>query len=61
MPIHYLKEWEDIINSIPNNTLQYNLKRNSCIFILENAFENIGLLIGPLPFEELIWVSGDLL
>ena len=40
-PSHYLNHYWNIVNSNLRNTLQWNLKRNSYIFIQENACENI--------------------
>ena len=40
-PTHYLNQCWNIVNSNIRNKLQCNLKRNSCIFIRENAFENV--------------------
>ena len=33
---HYLNQW-----SAPRNKLHFNFNRNSCIFMLENPFENV--------------------
>ena len=38
---HYLNQCWNIVNSDIRNRLQWNLKRNSYIFIQENAFENV--------------------
>ena len=38
---HYLNHCWNITNSNLRNKLQWNLKRNSCIFLNENAFENV--------------------
>ena len=38
---HYLNQCWNIVNSNLTNKLQWNLKRNSCIFIHENGFENV--------------------
>ena len=40
-PSHYLNQYWNIVNSNLWNKLQWNLKRNSCIFIQENAFESV--------------------
>ena len=40
-PIHYLNQSWNIVNSNLRNKLQWNLWRNSFIFILENTFENV--------------------
>ena len=40
MPSHYLNHCWNIVNSMLRNRLQWNFKRNSYIFIHENAFEN---------------------
>ena len=41
MPSHYWNQCWNIVNLNLRNKLQWNLKRNSCIFIQENAFENV--------------------
>ena len=41
MWIHYLNQCWNIVNSNLRNKLQWNLNRNSYIFIQENAFENV--------------------
>ena len=41
VPSHYLNQCWIIVNWKLMNKLQWNLKRNSYIFIQENAFENI--------------------
>ena len=38
---HYLNQCWNVVNSNLRNKLQWNLKRNSCIFIQENAFQNV--------------------
>ena len=40
-PSHYLNQCWNIVNFNIRNTFQWNLKRNSCIFIQEKAFENV--------------------
>ena len=40
-PSHYLNQWWDIVNWNLRNKFQWNLERNSYIFIQENAFENV--------------------
>ena len=40
-PRHYLNQCWNIVNWTLRNKLQWNLNRNSYIFIHENAFENI--------------------
>ena len=40
-PSHYLNQCWNIVNPNLKNKLQWNLKRNSYIFIQENAFENL--------------------
>ena len=40
-PSHYLNQCWNIVNWNLTNKLQLNLKRNSYIFIQENAFENV--------------------
>ena len=40
MPSHYLNQCCNIFNSHLGNKLQWNLKRNSYIFIQEQAFDN---------------------
>ena len=40
-PSHYRNQWWNIINWNLRNKLQWNLKRNSYIFIQDNAFENV--------------------
>ena len=40
MPSHYLNQCWNIVNLTLGNKLQWNLNRNSFIFIQENAFEN---------------------
>ena len=40
-PSHYLNQCWNIVKSNLRNKLQWNLKRNSYIFIQENAFENV--------------------
>ena len=41
MPSHYLNQCWNIVNSNPRNKFQWNPRRNSFIFILENVFENV--------------------
>ena len=41
MPSHYLNEWWFIINWTLENKFQWNLNKNTTIFILENEFENV--------------------
>ena len=41
MPSHYLNQCWDIVNWTLRNMLQWNLNRNSNMFIEEYAFENI--------------------
>ena len=38
---HYLNQWCNIVNWTLGNKLQWNLNRNSNIFIEENTFENV--------------------
>ena len=38
---HYLNRWWNIVNWTLRNKVQWNRKQNSCIFIQENAFENV--------------------
>ena len=40
-PSHYLNQWWNIVNWTLGNMLQWNVNRNSYIFIRENAFENV--------------------
>ena len=40
-PSNYLKQCWNIVNSTPRNKLQWNINRNRCIFIHENAFKNV--------------------
>ena len=40
-PSHYLNRWWNIVNWTLRNKVQWNRKQNSCIFIQENAFENV--------------------
>ena len=40
-PSHYLNQWWNIVNWTLRNKLQWNLNRNSNIFIQENASENV--------------------
>ena len=40
-PSHYLNQCWNVVNWTIRNKLQWNLKRNSYIFIQENAFENV--------------------
>ena len=40
-PSHYLNQCWNIVNWTIGNKPQWNLKRNSYIFIEENAFENV--------------------
>ena len=40
-PSHYMNQCWNIVISNLRNKLQWNLKRNSYIFIQENAFENV--------------------
>ena len=40
-PSHYLKQCWNIVNVTFGNKFQWNLNRNSYMFIHENAFENI--------------------
>ena len=42
MPSHYLNQCWNIVNWTHENKLQQDLNRNSYIFILENALENVG-------------------
>ena len=41
VPSHYLNKCWNIVNSTLRNKLQWNINRNWCIFIQENAFENV--------------------
>ena len=41
MPSHYLNQYWNIVNLTLWNKVQWNLNRNSYLFIQENAFENI--------------------
>ena len=41
VPNHYVNQCWNIVNWIPRNKLQWNLIRNSYIFIKENVFENV--------------------
>ena len=38
---HYLNKWWNIVNWTLRNKVQWNRKQNSCIFIQENALENV--------------------
>ena len=38
---HYLNQWWNIVNLTIRNEVQWNINRNSDIFIQGNAFENI--------------------
>ena len=40
-PSYYLNQCWNFIDSNPRNKLQWNLQRNSYVFIPENAFENV--------------------
>ena len=40
-PSHYLNQCWNIVNLTIRNKLQWNLNKDSYIFIQENAFENI--------------------
>ena len=40
-PSHYLNRWWNIVNWTLRNKVQWNCKQNSCIFIQENACENV--------------------
>ena len=40
-PSHYLNQFRNIVNLFLRNKLQWNINRNSFIFIHENAFENV--------------------
>ena len=40
-PSHYLNQCRNIVDWTLRNKLQWNFKRNSYIFIQENAFENV--------------------
>ena len=40
-PSHFLNQWWNIVNLTLRNTLQWNVYRNTYIFIQENAFENV--------------------
>ena len=51
-PSHYLKQYWNIVNWTLRNKIQWNLNRNSHIFIHKNGFENIickmaAILPGP--------------
>ena len=41
MPSHYLNQCWNIVNWTLGNKIQWNLNRNSYIFIQENTFENV--------------------
>ena len=41
VPSHYLNQCWNIVNWTPRNKLQWNVNRNSYIFIQENPFENV--------------------
>ena len=45
---HYLNQCWNIVNSNLRNKLQWKLKRNSYIFIQENAFENLICQMPPI-------------
>ena len=52
VPSHYLNQGWNIVNWILRNKRHWNLNRNSCILIHENAFENVvwemaAILSGP--------------
>ena len=47
-PSHHLNQCWNIVNCILWNTLQWNLNRNSNIFIQENAFENAVCEMAPI-------------
>ena len=40
-PSHYLNRWWNIVNWTLSNKVRWNRKQNSCIFIQENAYENV--------------------
>ena len=40
-PSHYLNQCWNTVNWTPSNKLQWNVNRNSYIFIQENPFENV--------------------
>ena len=50
-PSHYLNQWWDIVNSNLGNKFQWFLKRNSSIFIQENAFENVVRKMAAMLFR----------
>ena len=48
MPIHYLNQWWNIVNSNLRNKTQRDFNRNPHIFIQENAFENVVSKMGAI-------------
>ena len=59
----YLNQCWNIVNWNLRKKLQWDLKRNSYIFIEEKAFENVvcemaGILYRPLCVNQLIWWRG---
>ena len=48
MPSHNLNQCWNIVNGTIGNIFQQNLKQNLCIFIQENAFENVICKMGAI-------------
>ena len=40
-PSHYVNQCWNMVNGTLRNKLQWNINRNSCIFIQENSLENV--------------------
>ena len=59
-PSHYLNQSWNIVNWNLGNKLQWNLKRNSNIFIQENAFENIWKMAAILSWPQCVKKFGHL-
>ena len=62
-PSHYLNQCWDIVNQTLRNKLQWNVDRNSNIFIHENAFENVvcqmaSILSRPQGVKQWISLAG---
>ena len=57
-PSHYLNQCWNIVNLNLRNKLQWNPRRNSFIFILENAFENVVCEMASI-WSRPQWVNAD--
>ena len=61
VPSNYLNQWWNIVDLTLRNKLQWNVNRNSNIFIYGNAFQNVwetaAILSRPLCVNNWMWVT----